>query len=66
MQGNPKPKKKPIENPSAFAEGSVPMTNAGNYGARIGTDNGNKMIRLEHKFYSDKRKRKMDPELYIL
>lgn len=61
-KGNPKEPQKIPEKASIFSD-SVPNTNSGNYGNKVGTPLGQAMTKMEYKFYSERRRRKMGSDM---
>lgn len=58
-QGQPKEKEETPENLTIFSD-EIPNTNSGNYGNRIASDVGHAMQKMEHKFYSDNRRKRKE------
>ena len=62
-QGRPKTPEEIPENVTVFSTGTVPNTNAGNYGSRLLSDPGRQMQIMEFKFHSGNRKKKLGNDL---
>ncbi|XP_046377522.1 uncharacterized protein C2orf50-like isoform X2 [Haliotis rufescens] len=58
-KGQPKEKEETPENLTIFSD-EIPNTNSGNYGNRIASDVGHAMQKMEHKFYSDNRRKRKE------
>ncbi|XP_060586687.1 uncharacterized protein C2orf50-like isoform X2 [Ruditapes philippinarum] len=53
----------PLPEKSTQFSDHVPNTNSGNYGNRVNTDIGTAMAKMEHQFYSDRRRRKLGGDM---
>ena len=62
FQGNVK-EPEPLPEKSTQFSDHVPNTNSGNYGNRVNTDIGTAMAKMEHQFYSDRRRKKLGSDM---
>lgn len=61
-KGNQRPPEELPEKVDLFS-GNVPCTNSGNYGARVNTDVGQTMQKLEFNFFGKQRRKKLGNDL---
>jgi len=64
LQGNPITKEPLPDSYEQFkSDGPVPITNSKHYGSRIQTEEGQRMLRLEHQLSKSNKRKKLDAEM---